>query len=77
MGHIAKRVYAIDASPIWASTFIAILLKQKPKNVSFLFGSADEFVDQVKGDVALFCAHSDIQGLRLAAAQFAPIVIGV
>lgn len=77
MGHIAKRIYCIEANPIWSSVFIAMLLNHKPKNVSFLFGAADEFVGTIKGDVAIYLTHSDVKGMGLVAAQFAPIVIDV
>jgi predicted RNA methylase len=77
MGHVAKRVYCIEANPMWSWTFAQVLLHQKPKNVSFLFGSADEFVGMVRADVAVICTHSDVQGMRLVAAQFAPVVVDV
>jgi uncharacterized membrane protein (DUF485 family) len=77
MGFIAKRVYCIEANPLWSSSFIAALIGKKPKNVSYLFGAADEFVGAIKGDVALYCTHSDAIGMGLVAAQFAPAVIDV
>lgn len=75
MGTVAKRVYCIEANPMWSWTFANVLLKQKPRNVSYLFGSADEFLGLIKADVAVYCTHSDVQGMGLVAAQFAPIVI--
>jgi len=75
MGAIAKRVYCIEANPMWSWTFASVLLKQKPRNVSFLFGSADEFVGTIRGDVAVYCTHSDVKGMGLVAAQFAPMVV--
>lgn len=77
MGHIAKRVYCIEANPMWAWVFAGVLLEKKPKNVSYLFGSADEFLGCIKADVAIFCTHSGVQGMSLVARQFAPIVIDV
>ncbi len=77
MGMIAKRVYCIEANPMWSWTFAEVLLKQKPRNVSFLFGAADEFIGTIRGDVAVYCTHSDVQGMGLVAAQFAPSVIDV
>ena len=77
MGIIAKRVYCIEANPMWSWTFAEVLLKTKPKNVSFLFGAADEFLGAIKGDVAIYCTHSDVHGMGLVAAQFAPVVIDV
>lgn len=77
LGAFAKRVYCIEANPLWSWTFVDVLLKNKPKNVSFLFGAADEFVGLIKADVALFCTHSGVLPMSCVAAQFAPIVIDV
>lgn len=77
MGAIAKRVYCIEANPMWSWCFAGVLLATKPRNVSFLFGSADEFVGSIKADVAVYCTHSDVAGMGLVAAQFAPTVIDV
>lgn len=77
MGRYAKRVYCIEANPMWSWAFTVALLNQKPRNVSFLFGTADEFLGVVRGDVAIYCTHSDVQGMGLVARQFAPEVIDV
>jgi hypothetical protein len=77
LGFRAKRVFCIEANPIWAAGFATSLLAHKPKNVSYLFGAADEFAGLIRGDVAIFCTHSGVQGMREAASLFAPIVIDV
>lgn len=77
MGQYAKRVYCIEANPMWSWTFTVALLERKPRNVSFLFGAADEFLGTIKGDVAVICTHSGLQSMKLVAAQFAPSVIDV
>jgi hypothetical protein len=77
LGLRAKRVYCIEANPMWSWTFASVLLKSKPRNVSFLFGAADEFVGGIKGDIAVYCTHSDTRGMGLVAAQFAPVVVDV
>jgi predicted O-methyltransferase YrrM len=77
MGFYARRVYCIEANPVWTSAFLAALFAAKLKNVSFLFGAADEFADCIRGDVALFCTHSGVDPMRKAAAAFAPVVIDV
>jgi hypothetical protein len=77
MGLVAKRVFCIEANPIWASSFVAVLLEHKPKNVSFLFGAAEEFAGLIKADVAIFCTHSGVDSMRKAASLFAPEVIDV
>lgn len=77
LGLIAKRVYCIEANPMWSWVFAGTLLKQKPKNVSFLFGAADEFSGAIRGDVALFCTHSDVAGMTEISRRFAPTVIDI
>lgn len=77
LGTVAKRVYTIEACPIWASSFIETLLSKKPKNVSYLFGAADEFTGTIRADIALFCTHSGLRSMKAEAAKFAPIVIDV
>jgi hypothetical protein len=77
LGLVAKRVYCIEANPMWSWVFAGTLLKAKPRNVSFLFGVADEFLGAIKGDVAVYCTHSDVTGMGLVASQFAPLVIDV
>lgn len=77
LGRVARRVWCIEANPMWSWTFAEVLLKRKPKNVSFLFGSADEFAGVITADVALYCTHSDVNGMADVARQFAPLVIDV
>lgn len=77
MGQMAKRVYCIEANPMWSLVFAVALMARKPKNVSFLLGAADEFVGEIKADVALFCTHSGVSSMGLVAAQFAPETIDV
>jgi predicted RNA methylase len=77
MAQYAKRVFCIEANPMWSWTFAAVLQTRKPKNVSYLFGSADEFAGLIHGDVALFCTHSDTVGMRTEAGRFAREVIDV
>lgn len=77
LGHVAKRVYCIEANPMWSWVFAGVLLDKKPRNVSYLFGAADEFLGCIRGDVAVYCTHSDTKGMALVGAQFAPVVIDV
>lgn len=77
MGLIAKQVYCIEANPLWSWVFATALVARKPKNVSFLFGTADQFWPQIRGDVAVFCTHSDVAGMRSAASKFALEVVDV
>jgi hypothetical protein len=73
----ADRIYCIEANPLWSSVFVNILLAQKPKNLSYLFGSADEFAGQITADVAIFATHSGIASMKKAGLLFAPLVIDI
>lgn len=72
----ARRVYAIEVEPAWASTFIAFLYRQKPPNLTFIFGKAEE-APPIAADVAYFCTHSGRESMYLAATRFASEVIDV
>lgn len=72
----AKRIYAIEVDPSWASTFVACLYKHKPPNLTFIFGKAEE-CPPIVADVAFFCTHSGRDSMRRAAERFAPVVIDV
>lgn len=77
MSLYAKRVFCIEADPMWSWVFAGVLLARKPVNVSYLFGSAQEFEGLIRGDVAIFCTHSDAAGMRAVGERFAPKVIDV
>jgi hypothetical protein len=77
MASVAQRVYCIEANPTWAAAWTQILVEKKPRNMSYLFGAADEFVGCIRADVAVVCTHSDVQGMKLLGSQFAPEVIDV
>lgn len=74
---IAKHVYCIEANPVWASFFEVYFAENKPSNVDYLFGLADRFAGTISADVAIFCTHSGVASMRLAASLFAPVVIDV
>lgn len=72
----ARRVYAIEVDPMWTSCFIEFLYKKKPRNLTFIFGKAEEAPPFV-ADVAFFCTHSGRESMYRAASRFAPEVIDV
>ncbi len=77
LGAYAKRVYCIEANPDWSFVFVEVLLAIKPKNVSYLFGAADEFSGMFGADVAVICTHSGLESMKRTALMFAPEVIDV
>jgi hypothetical protein len=74
---VAFKVYAIEANPVWASSFAVAFMDRKPKNLTFVYGAADELAGVLRADVALFCTHSGAASMRAAGALFAPVVIDV
>jgi len=77
LGQHAKRVFCIEANPMWAASFTCLLFEKKPRNVSYLFGAAEEFVDLIDADVAVFASHSGIQSMKRLGLLFAPEVIDI
>lgn len=73
---VASRVYAIESDPNWTSCFLAVLYSQKPANLTFIFGAAEQ-APPIYADVALFCTHSGHSAMYSAGARFAPRVIDV
>ena len=77
IANIAKRVFVIEANPIWTLAHLDFLYREKPKNLSFLFGAAEEFVGQINADVAIVATHSDVAGMMSIASRFAPEAIDI
>jgi precorrin-6B methylase 2 len=73
----ARRVFVVEANPVWAACWIDLFHKRKPKNVSYLFGAASEFIDYIKADVAIVATHSDVRAMMSTARQFAPEAIDI
>lgn len=77
LAQVARRVFVIEADPMWSSVFVVALYRRKPKNLTYILGAADELAGILRADVALFCAHSATESLRRAGALFADEVIDV
>jgi hypothetical protein len=73
----AERVFVIEANPAWASVYVNFLHSCKPRNLTFIFGAADEVAGLIRGDIAYFCTHSGVTSMANTAAKFAPEVIDV
>lgn len=76
VAHDARRVYAIEVDPCWAASFVWCLYNQKPANLTFIFGAAEQ-APPIAADVAFFCTHSGRESMYRAATKFAPEVIDV
>jgi SAM-dependent methyltransferase len=73
---VARRVYAIEVDPAWTSCFLAALYAEKPPNLTFIFGRAEDS-PPIAADIALFCTHSGHDAMYRAASRFAPTIIDV
>jgi hypothetical protein len=73
----ARRVFVVEANPVWAACWIDLFHERKPKNLSYVFGAASEFIDYIKADVAIVATHSDVRAMMSTARQFAPEAIDI
>jgi hypothetical protein len=71
----AKSVHAIEVDPAWSWTFTKSLYAHKPKNLTWIFGKAEEVSKWLKGDVVICCTCSGIPEMRKIASRFGPKVI--
>jgi protein-L-isoaspartate O-methyltransferase len=72
MAKIAKSVIAIEADPAWSWVFTRSLYKHKPKNLTWIFGSAETVSDYIKGDIVIVATNSGIPEMREMAKKLAP-----
>ncbi len=75
MAKRAKAVFAIEASPEWSWVFTESLYKEKPVNLTWIFGAAQQVADFIKADVAVICTRSGIDDMKRLAEKMAPKVI--
>jgi hypothetical protein len=75
MAGIASHVFAIEADPAWSWVFTEHLYRAKPRNLTWIFGRAEDLVGRIRGDVAVVFTRSDVEGMRTLAAGFAPLVL--
>lgn len=77
LASVARRVFVIEAQPLWAAAWIDLYHEKKPRNLSYLFGAAEEFVGVVKADVGLVVTHSGLANMMAIAGKLAVQAIDV
>ena len=77
LADIAAHVFVIEANPVWSLAYLDLFHKQKPSNMSFCFGAAEEFVGRITADIAIVATHSDVSGMMSIASRFAPVCVDV
>lgn len=73
LAHVAKRVFAIEADPLFSRAFGTKLYDEKPSNLTWIFGTATlEMATWVpKADLVVIVTGSDEVRLRKLGEQFA------
>lgn len=75
MAKIAASVVAIEADPAWSWLFTRHLYREKPPNLTWVFGTAQSVAGNFSGDVAVIFTRSDEAGMRALGYRFAPLVL--
>ena len=75
MATVAKHVYAIEADPSWSWVFTKYLYRNKPPNLTWIFGRAEDMVGKITGDVSIIFTHSDLEGMKSLGDKFSPETI--
>jgi len=78
MAKYAKFVVAIEKDPAWSWIFVRNHLYEKPRNLIFVFGDAEEFLklfDSFRPDVVVIYSKSAIDHFIIMALAFRPKAI--
>ena len=72
LAKIAKHVYAIEADPAWSWLFTKYLYKNKPTNLTWIFGNAEDMIGKINADTTIIFTYSDMTNLQMLGLSFAP-----
>ncbi len=72
LAKVAKHVYAIEADPAWSWLFTRFLYANKPTNLTWIFGNAEDMVGKINADTVIIFTHSDKDYLQQLGLSFAP-----
>ena len=75
MAKYAKKVYAFELDPAWSWIFVRKYLYNKPSNLFFVFGDAEEFADKIKPDIVIVYTCSAIPYFLKIARKFSNKII--
>lgn len=67
----AKKVYAVEADPAWNWVFVKFLYKEKPLNLTWIFGAAEQISDLIKADIAIISSNSGLDEMKTVAKKMA------
>lgn len=75
MAKVAKSVIAFEIDPAWSWIFTRSLYLHKPTNLTWVFGSAANFVGTIRADVAVIFTCSGVDEMRTLGEMFAKEVL--
>lgn len=75
LARYAKSVVAIDVDPAWSWIFTTYLYREKPPNLTWVFGTAESIAEWLRADVAVVVTHSGKQAMYGIAEKIAPVVL--
>jgi 16S rRNA A1518/A1519 N6-dimethyltransferase RsmA/KsgA/DIM1 with predicted DNA glycosylase/AP lyase activity len=74
LARYAKSVIAIESDPAWSWVFTRSLYRHKPKNLTWIFGDANEMAGKVTGEICLVFTCSGVDDLRVLGGKFSQCV---
>lgn len=73
MARVAKSVVAIENDPSWSWIFTKFLYRQKPLNLTWIFGHSGSI--ELSADVAVICSRSGLAEMIAEARRLAPVIV--
>lgn len=77
MARHAKRVFAIESDPAWSWTFCKHLYRDKPENLTWIFGTAESVADWLRCEVAIIVTRSGHKAMQDVGERIADHVLDV
>ncbi len=75
MAKRAASVIAIEADPAWSWIFTHSLYSHKPKNLTWIFGSAETVAPFLSAEVVVIFTRSGVDAMRALGYRMAPVVV--
>lgn len=73
MAKVAKSVVSIENDPTWSWVFTKFLYRQKPANLTWIFGHSESV--ELTADVAVICSRSGLAEMIAQARRMAPVIV--
>lgn len=71
MAEVAEYVYAVEADPAWSWVFTQHLYSFKPRNLTWIFGNAEDLNNRLRVPVGVVVTCSNVEGMVRIAKRLA------